>query len=242
MKIFRKFRFKSVGGSGFKKYLLYAIGEIVLVVAGILIALALNDVKDDAKRQENTKRVGRMIVQELKKDIADINEVLVYWDDLEATVDTILYITKPDEPLPASCINCQNVLNETDLPNISNRVIELVEQNELSKGVLRDELTEIATYYKEVIKISNLYERILFENLTENLKVWKDDHAWFSTYIRNGICLTKDCEAYFQNSTDFRNRVAYFNYMALENYYGVLVVSREEFKKQIKSLEILLGD
>lgn len=42
MKIFRKIRNRLLSESKFAKYLIYAFGEIVLVVIGILIALAIN--------------------------------------------------------------------------------------------------------------------------------------------------------------------------------------------------------
>ena len=43
MKFFRKIRQKLFAENKFSKYLLYAIGEIILVVIGILIALAINN-------------------------------------------------------------------------------------------------------------------------------------------------------------------------------------------------------
>jgi hypothetical protein len=42
IKFFRKIRQGLISESKFSKYLLYAIGEIVLVVIGIFIALQLN--------------------------------------------------------------------------------------------------------------------------------------------------------------------------------------------------------
>ena len=42
IKFFRRIRQKMLTENKFSKYFLYAIGEIVLVVIGILIALAIN--------------------------------------------------------------------------------------------------------------------------------------------------------------------------------------------------------
>ena len=42
IKLFRKIRQKLLTEDKFSKYLLYAIGEIILVVIGILIALVCN--------------------------------------------------------------------------------------------------------------------------------------------------------------------------------------------------------
>ena len=40
---FRKIRHSLIQGDSMKKYVLYAIGEIMLVVIGILIALQIDD-------------------------------------------------------------------------------------------------------------------------------------------------------------------------------------------------------
>ncbi|WP_281987541.1 hypothetical protein [Aquimarina aggregata] len=56
IKFFRKIRQKALTNNKFSKYILYAIGEIVLVVIGILIALQLNSKKaksDTFKKQQN---------------------------------------------------------------------------------------------------------------------------------------------------------------------------------------------
>ena len=49
IKLFRHIRQKLVSENKFSKYLLYAIGEIVLVVIGILIALQINNWNEDRK-------------------------------------------------------------------------------------------------------------------------------------------------------------------------------------------------
>tara|TARA_R110000744_G_scaffold97420_1_gene188243 strand:+ start:1859 stop:2056 length:198 start_codon:yes stop_codon:yes gene_type:complete len=49
IKFFRKIRQKMLTENKFSKYLLYAIGEIVLVVIGILIALQVNNLNEVEK-------------------------------------------------------------------------------------------------------------------------------------------------------------------------------------------------
>tara|TARA_R110002051_G_scaffold323712_2_gene418224 strand:- start:13567 stop:13764 length:198 start_codon:yes stop_codon:yes gene_type:complete len=49
IKFFRKIRQKILTENKFSKYLLYAIGEIVLVVIGILIALQVNNMNEVEK-------------------------------------------------------------------------------------------------------------------------------------------------------------------------------------------------
>ncbi|MFT7066002.1 MAG: hypothetical protein ACJAUO_001580, partial [Sediminicola sp.] len=49
IKFFRKIRQKMLTENKFSKYLLYAIGEIILVVIGILIALSINNWNENRK-------------------------------------------------------------------------------------------------------------------------------------------------------------------------------------------------
>jgi len=55
----------------FTKYLLYTIGEIVLVVIGILIALSINNWNND----QNLRRTEVVLLKEMKKNLeADLVE------------------------------------------------------------------------------------------------------------------------------------------------------------------------
>ena len=59
----------------FSKYVLYAIGEIVLVVIGILIALQINNWNQE--NENNKLKVFYMtsLVNDLTKDTLDINRI-----------------------------------------------------------------------------------------------------------------------------------------------------------------------
>ena len=61
IRIFRNLRSRLIGGGAFRKYLLYAIGEIVLVMIGILLALRVNNnniARVEHEREPNTCRTS----------------------------------------------------------------------------------------------------------------------------------------------------------------------------------------
>lgn len=75
IKFFRKIRQKLLSENKFSKYLLYALGEIILVVMGILMALQINNWK---QKQENLKKVNKYLTeikQNIKADIHRIDEL-----------------------------------------------------------------------------------------------------------------------------------------------------------------------
>ena len=70
---FRKIRWRLAANNQFFKYSRYAIGEIVLVVVGILIALYINNWNEERKDIINKKLFKQALIEDLQKDTAHIN-------------------------------------------------------------------------------------------------------------------------------------------------------------------------
>ncbi|MEO9887119.1 MAG: DUF6090 family protein [Balneola sp.] len=65
LKFFRKIRQKLLSENKFSKYLIYAIGEIILVVIGILIALQINNWNE----QRNTREKELVYLNGIRNDL-----------------------------------------------------------------------------------------------------------------------------------------------------------------------------
>ncbi|WP_406683626.1 DUF6090 family protein [Seonamhaeicola sp. MEBiC1930] len=72
IKFFRKIRQKLLSEGKMVKYIKYAIGEIVLVVIGILIALSINNWNQERINEKNIQGKLKLIHQELLEDIYDL--------------------------------------------------------------------------------------------------------------------------------------------------------------------------
>ncbi|WP_231749530.1 DUF6090 family protein, partial [Polaribacter sp. BAL334] len=68
IKFFRKIRKHLLAENKFSKYLIYAIGEIILVVIGILIALQINNWNNDNIERELELNMLSEILTNLEKD------------------------------------------------------------------------------------------------------------------------------------------------------------------------------
>ncbi len=80
IKFFRKIRQRLLSENKFSKYLLYAIGEIILVVIGILIALQINNWNEGKKSQAKEHFVLSEIKSDLDLNIKSLNGI-VYTDN-----------------------------------------------------------------------------------------------------------------------------------------------------------------
>lgn len=72
IRFFRQIRQRLLQENSFSKYLLYALGEIILVVIGILIALQVNNWNEDRK----VKNRERQVLQSLYTEISANKEIL----------------------------------------------------------------------------------------------------------------------------------------------------------------------
>lgn len=70
LKFFRKIRQQLLSENRFSKYLIYAIGEIVLVVIGILIALQINLKSQEKTNRNNIENILKSVFVNLENDIA----------------------------------------------------------------------------------------------------------------------------------------------------------------------------
>ena len=74
IKFFRKIRQNLLLEGKIGKYLKYAIGEIILVVLGILIALQLNNLNDERKTENLRQVYYKQLLQDFKNDKAYIEK------------------------------------------------------------------------------------------------------------------------------------------------------------------------
>lgn len=76
IKFFRKIRHSMLSENKTSKYTLYAIGEIFLVVIGILIALQINNWNETKKEQAITNKYLSGFITDLEKDRAQLDDLI----------------------------------------------------------------------------------------------------------------------------------------------------------------------
>ncbi|EDP71545.1 hypothetical protein FBALC1_03637 [Flavobacteriales bacterium ALC-1] len=84
------------------KYFKYAIGEIILVVIGILIALQINNWNEGNKAKEKEQQVLKEIVSDLEYTLVDLDRVInTRTNNIKRTIysiNTIIDVLETDKP------------------------------------------------------------------------------------------------------------------------------------------------
>ncbi|PWI31324.1 hypothetical protein DI383_01245 [Flavobacteriaceae bacterium LYZ1037] len=77
IKFFRKIRYDLMNQNKTTRYFKYAIGEIILVVIGILIALQINNWNEGRKNSVSLNNYKNNLIEDLKKDSININRKIL---------------------------------------------------------------------------------------------------------------------------------------------------------------------
>ena len=157
----RKTRKKRFMKNDSKKYIGYAVGEIILVVIGILIALGINNWSEDQKERELEMEILVQISENMKKDKAALSEIIananraVYASEKILALhqsnqnsDSLKYwlgnIVQFDRFLPLT--NAYEVLKSKGLDLVSNKELRF------KLGTYYDDQAQIITYANEDLK------------------------------------------------------------------------------------------
>lgn len=96
---FRRIRKQVADDNKPLKYIRYALGEILLVVLGILIALQINNWNEEVKNQKNEYNFYREILSDLEKDSVKLNDLTLYYQNrIEHVAWLLKKVRNPDSP------------------------------------------------------------------------------------------------------------------------------------------------
>ncbi|UJH68827.1 DUF6090 family protein [Allomuricauda sp. SCSIO 65647] len=97
IKFFRKIRRSLIAQNKFPKYLLYAVGEIILVVIGILIALQINNYSEYQKERKKEWVLLSNLSQEVQLDMLQIeNNTRLTTERLKRLDSLVQLLRAPD--------------------------------------------------------------------------------------------------------------------------------------------------
>ncbi|NNK80042.1 MAG: hypothetical protein HKO93_00970 [Flavobacteriales bacterium] len=97
IKFFRKIRQRLLSESKFSKYLLYAIGEIILVVIGILIALQINNLNETQKDRGKEQVILHQLKEDYTADLLQLEQKMEMRDlIIRSSFDILQAIDNPE--------------------------------------------------------------------------------------------------------------------------------------------------
>src|SRR5210317_565262 len=250
IKFFRKIRQRLLLENKLSKYSLYAIGEILLVVIGILIALQINNQND--LRKERIREIHYL--ENIKTDLnINLLEMDRYLDNRTASIEGAKRIIAHFEGEPITDYSAFNadgvrIYNWQKFWQNNNTFQELVNSGNLaliSSDAIKKSLFDIESIYKKMKSEEDHYrfdtEKLLYEPLYELMDL-NPMVANFEYRVSNGsagedITLTAEYFSDFLENTKIKNG---FVMTVLE--FNTMNGQMREMKEMTEKLILLIDD
>jgi hypothetical protein len=148
---FRKIRRNLIGNSEFFKYLKYAIGEIVLVVLGILIALYINNWNIGRIAESDAKNYHERLKEDLLIEELILKERINYYEQVQDHAKKTLYAltNHPDSLGSDFILNAYQASQQWVYTNVRDTYDELISTGSIKLIANENLRKRIGLYYDE---------------------------------------------------------------------------------------------
>lgn len=224
VKFFRVFRRNLLSQNRFNKYLIYAIGEIVLVVIGILIALQINNWNNQRIESKLESNILNEIMVNLEKDVINLHAKIKYNENKitanSSVLDHLLQKTSITDSLKTSYTNLigRGAFQPITVAyeNLKAKGIDILQNDSVRIAI--SELYDFKYFYltedlmADYMIIRELHENVVYKNIKS---YWDGQNYWSEPFnlqeLQNNI--------YFQ---EILNRaLGFYRYMNIVYSRGI---------------------
>jgi len=167
IKFFRKIRRNLLSEGKTGKYLKYAIGEIVLVMVGILLALQVNNWNEIRKDSIKEQQILKQLTEEYNSNFLQLEQKIAHRKKIiEASTKVLQYIDKPLNINNDSLYSQLNVM-------IGNPTFKPIENNLVNSGdillIKNKKLNQLLTTWSSNVihikEIENIWNKEMWESV-----------------------------------------------------------------------------
>ena len=233
---FTNLKIRTITSGRIGRYLLYAIGEIILVVLGILIALNINNKNEQKRENIALNSILSNVHYDLKRDTLLVNLAIKNYGDREKVLDKIVKDEYTIEDYQ-KCLFCPSLITSYFPMSINDKGYLQLKSFNQNSTVQNDTLiADVVQFYNAYTSFLKELGNEVKENTIDNVKNWRDNHPWFTAIMsgKQDPRFTK----YISEDPDFKNRATYYNILANKNYLSIL----KQYKKDAKAILIALEE
>ena len=166
IKLFRKIRQNLLTENKFSKYLMYAIGEILLVVIGILIALSINNWNQTRLNAATEKKILEEIKNDLIETLEDVNDDLEDHNEmLSSTIKSMQYLQQNEvhidtltKTLVRSFSDTRTYAKSGGIEYLKSKGLAIIKSDSLRKAITDLYELSIARLYESAEEYDNKRE------------------------------------------------------------------------------------
>jgi len=221
-----------------KKYLLYAFGEVLLVVVGILIALQINNWNEDRKEKNQLQSILKNVASDLRQDTLAVNAVIKFYEAIDSASIKVMNNELTIENY-RECPLCPSIVTFYNPVIINKKGFELLKNYSSDNFNEKDSL--VANIVQGHTQFTTLFEgnnQRLEQTVTKNIGDFQQ-YSWYVDLMQGKV--TPDFIEYIVTSEDYKKRVATQKAYAIRNQLAHVKLYRDYARKILVDLEKRLG-
>lgn len=238
MKFFRKIRQGLVAESKLGKYVIYALGEIILVVLGILIALRINNWNENQQLQKAELQTLKSLHESIKINLNELDLILEAQVHRNRSLQEVLFTDVSNRELVyLDSLITTNVENFTFDPStgIYNAIINSGKIEIITNDSLRNRISKlydrVADYQEIEDEITAFTKEHLEKNFIENLSI----DPFILAKIRKRTEAEKQKDSVLYSKTFDSQRLKNM-YILLLNKMNVVITKGESLEAEYQGL------
>ena len=234
MKIFKTFRINAMGDKRLGRYLLYAIGEIILVVIGILIAVNINNYNESKNSQRQLQSILHIYDQDLKIDTTVIGRKILLLKEKQKLFNVLLSDTVRAQDYLENPTGFGLAMTYSPF-EFQTKGYQMLQNHADERSTATDTLIiTILAGHKEFKKLIDVTQQRISDDISDNILYMKNNQPWlddlFKGNYENPVLIN-----YFL-SGDYRSRLALHNVLANGNLLVILQEHQKYAKEILKDL------
>jgi hypothetical protein len=231
IKFFRKIRQNLLNEGKTSRYFKYAIGEIILVVIGILIALQINTWNIERNNSLQERKILKQLLVEYNENLKEINNKIFLRDGMIASIDKLFYHMDNGynlEQLDSIQANIDLTFTTPTFNKSSGVTDELLNSGKLyliENDSLKNHLTNFSTYISYVVEeeqfLLDYVLRYYYQYMAHNYRARQMWKSQLNTPYWNTFLSTKTSEESEYRIIGTQNPDSYKKYLSdpiTENY------------------------
>ena len=189
------------------KYMRYAIGEIVLVVIGILIALQINNWNEYRKDRIEEQTLYKTLISSLESDLKDLNSKLVVIENAIEAQELFIENSPDDINAKYNLSQISSLIMEVSLASLSffpnyglynqilnNNQIDLIQSHDMQLKIMELYEQYYERYHDLDLSLEHQYQFSFFINYTSKI---------IETYIKNNGAFIIEYDVFKSAKLDF---------------------------------------
>lgn len=186
IKFFRQIRQQLLTENKFSKYLMYAIGEIILVVIGILIALSINNRNNESIQRAAEQNFYRNIQQQLADDAQNIQSQVQFNANYSKQFKYAISLIEANDRSQKDSLGklAMNLMNYSDFDRQGNIYETMVNSGDI-KLVMNDEIIDKLRFLEETYIYVNRMETIHYDAMMSLIPQLMQSISFNSNKVEN---------------------------------------------------------